>query len=97
MNWSFHPEAESEFLEAVNYYEECRTGLGHEFAVEIYAAIERIVAYPLAWPILEGQIRRLQTNRFPYGVLYTQDADTLYILAVMHLHRQPGYWKGRVT
>jgi len=97
VNWSFHPEAESEFLEAINYYEECRPGLGHAFAVEIYAAIERIVAYPLAWPILDGQIRRLQTNRFPYGVLYAQDADHIYILAVMHLHRQPGYWKGRVT
>ena len=97
MNWSFHPEAEAEFLEAINYYEKCRTGLSHAFAVEIYAAIERIVAYPLAWPILDGQIRRLQTNRFPYGVLYAQDADTLFILAVMHLHRQPGYWNERVT
>jgi hypothetical protein len=27
-NFSFHPEADEEFGEAVAYYEECETGLG---------------------------------------------------------------------
>ncbi len=27
MNYSFHPEAESELDEAINYYEECAEGL----------------------------------------------------------------------
>ena len=29
MNFRFHPDAEQEFLEAVEYYEEVDTGLGH--------------------------------------------------------------------
>lgn len=41
MKCSFHPEAEKEFYEAIDYFEEIEIGLGYDFAVEIYAAIER--------------------------------------------------------
>jgi toxin ParE1/3/4 len=48
-----------------------------------------------AWPILEGDVRRCLVNRFPYGVLYSVESDRVYVLALMHLHRRPGYWKDR--
>jgi plasmid stabilization system protein ParE len=97
MSYVFHPEAEAEFLAAIDYYENCAEGLGHDFAVEVYAAVERISAFPTAWPVLEGEVRRCQTRRFPYGVLYTEQGNDIYILAVMHLHRDPEYWKHRRT
>jgi len=34
--------------------------------------------------------------RFPYALLYRVEADTITILAVMHMHRRPGYWEQRV-
>lgn len=37
MNYSFHPEAEIEFIEAIEYYEEKESGLGYDFAVEVYS------------------------------------------------------------
>lgn len=30
MTFSFHPDAEAEFYEAIDYYERCETGLGRE-------------------------------------------------------------------
>jgi NAD(P)-dependent dehydrogenase (short-subunit alcohol dehydrogenase family) len=45
MTFSFHPRAEQELDKAVRYYEECSSGLGLEFAEEVYAAIARIIAY----------------------------------------------------
>ncbi len=96
MNYSFHPEAEREFLEAIDYYEERGEGLGFDFAGEVYAAINRAVEHPEAWPVLEGEVRRCLTTRFPYGVLYSQEPDGIFILAVMHLHRDPEYWKHRI-
>ena len=95
MTHAFHPEAELEFLEAINYSEARKEKLGYEFALEIYATIERIIAHPRAWPALEGEVRRCQTHRFPYAVLYSQEPEGSYILAIMHLHREPGYWKQR--
>jgi len=96
MNFSFHPEAEEEFLEAIAYYEGREENLGLDFAVEVYSAVNRAAEHPKAWPILEGEVRRCQTSRFPYGVLYSQEPDGIFILAVMHLHRDPDYWRRRV-
>jgi len=44
-------------------------GLGQEFAVEVHLPVNRAVAYPRAWMVLEGEVRRALVRRFPYGVL----------------------------
>ena len=31
----------------------------------------------------------------PYGVIYAVDEGVIYIAAVMHLKRKPGYWVSR--
>jgi len=95
MTFSFHPEAEKEFLEAINYYEDRERGLGYDFSIEVFATIQNIVIYPTAWPAVEEGVRRCLVHRFPYGVIYSIEQEEILILAVMHLHRHPGYWKNR--
>ena len=95
MNYYFHPDAEYEFIKAIEYYEQCEKGLGYDFSIEVYETIQRIIAYPDAWQEVDENIRRSLVNRFPYGILYYYENNELYILAVMHLHREPGYWKKR--
>ena len=95
MRFEFHPEAEADFLEAIGYYEDCEVGLGEDFSLEIHLAVQNILSYPTTWPILEDDVRRYLTNRFPYAVLYSVEPDRIYILAIMHLHRHPDYWKHR--
>ena len=95
MTFDFHPEAETEFLEAVEYYESCSSGLGEDFSLEVNATVQNILSYMYAWPIVEDDVRRCLTNRFPYGVLYSIESNRIYILAVIHLHRHPDCWKSR--
>lgn len=95
MTFSFHPAARAEFDGAIDYYEQKESGLGWDFAIEVHSAIQNIVSYPTAWPALEGEIRRCLTKRFPFGVIYVIGKTDIHILAVMHLHRQPDYWKVR--
>jgi toxin ParE1/3/4 len=95
MTFDFHPEAETELLEAIAYYENCAPGLGEDFSLEVYSTVRNILSYPHAWPIVEDDVHRCLTSRFPYGVLYSIESDCVYILAVMHLHRHPDYWKHR--
>ncbi len=64
-------------------------------ALEVHATIQRSVAFPSAWAILEGNLRRSLVKRFPYGVLYSEDQEKILIIAIMNLHRHPDYWKQR--
>lgn len=95
MTFSFHPEASEEFFGAIAYYEERQAGLGLDRALEVQAAVRNILAFPSAWPIVEGEIRRCLVHRFPYGILYAIEPAEIWILAVLHLHRSPDYWKHR--
>lgn len=95
MKYFFHPDAETDFEEAVIYYENRQYGLGYDFSIEIYSTIRRIMGNPKAWTVLEDDIRRCLTNRFPYGIIYSEEYDRIYILAVMNLRRSPDYWKYR--
>ena len=96
MKSHFHPEADREFDESVRYYENCRPGLGLEFAEEIYATISRISEYPDAWSPMSKNTRRCLASRFPYGVIFQIKSGMVRIIAVANLHRRPGYWKDRI-
>lgn len=96
VTFNFHPDAEAEFNEAIDYFENKQVGLGRDFAIEVYLTIDRVLSFPKAWAILEGKIRRSLVNRFPYGLLYAEENGGIFILAVMHLHRDPDYWKYRM-
>ncbi|MBK1618888.1 plasmid stabilization protein [Lamprobacter modestohalophilus] len=96
MSYRFHPEAEAELNLSIDYYEAIEPGLGYDFALEVYAAIHRILDFPKAWATLDDDVRRSLVKRFPYGVLYSEESDGILILAVMNLHRAPDYWKHRV-
>ena len=96
MSYRFHPEAEAELNLSIDYYESIEPGLGYDFAIEVYDTIQRVVDFPKAWTILDGDVRRSLVKRFPYGVLYSEESGGILILAVMNLHRAPDYWKHRV-
>jgi plasmid stabilization system protein ParE len=97
MKYIFHPDARLELEHSINYYEERQSGLGYDFSLEIFSTIRRIISNPKAWAILDEDIRRCITKRFPYGIIYSEQDDEIYILAVMHLKRDPEYWKYRVS
>ena len=96
MKSRFHPEAEAEFNDAVDYYDACQAGLGLEFAREVHRQ-ENICDFPLAWTPLSQNTRRCLLRRFPYGVVYQFKAGEIVIIAIMQLNRKPDYWRKRKT
>lgn len=95
MTFEFHPEARIEYFEAITYYEERQPGLGVRFTLEIESTIQRILDGPRQWREVEADVRRCLTHTFPYGLLYSIDEDRVFVLAVMHHSRKPGYWRNR--
>lgn len=96
MKFYFHPKAEQEFNNSVDYYENRQAGLGIEFAEEVCASIDRIAQYPEAWSEMSANTRRCLVNRFPYGVIFQIKAGILRIIAVSNLQRKPNHWRDRL-
>ena len=91
----FHHDADEEMKAAAVYYEERVTGLGSDFLDEIEHGLNRIRQFPLLSSIYEGEYHRYLLKRFPYGLIYRIETEKIFIIAVAHLHRKPGYWRGR--
>jgi plasmid stabilization system protein ParE len=88
--------ARRELRDAIEYYEKAKPGLGVEFLEEVRAGVDLVLQFPTAWTSLSPQIRRYQLKRFPYGLLYQVRDTHILFVAVMHLHREPEYWKDRL-
>jgi len=63
---------------------------------EVDRAVRRTVSFPMSCPEIESGVRRCLLARFPYGLIYGVDGNTIVILAVAHLHRNPRYWVDRL-
>lgn len=90
-----HPEALAEFAEAVAFYEERAPGLGQEFFTEVQRVLSAIRDNPSIGSPLDPPNRRFLCRRFPFGVIYRERDQIVWIQAGMHLRRRPGYWRDR--
>lgn len=87
--------AAREIALAFEDYEEVEKGLGVSFLDEI-ARIERHIATnPRLYQRVDGDVRRAVMRRFPYGLFYVVDGDTVNVLACFHLHRDPKRWQAQ--
>ena len=91
-----HPEARQELRDAAIYYEHQEPALGYRFVDAIESGFRQIERSPFTWRCLRGDIRRFLVKTFPYGIVYAPVDDQIFVLAVMHLKREPDYWLGRL-
>jgi len=97
VQFEFHPDTLAEYEEAARHYAACKAGLELRFIGAVEQAIHLILDAPDKWGIFEEDIRRCLTRIFPYAILYTVEPDHVLIVAVMHSHREPGYWQNRLA
>lgn len=96
MRLLFHPEAETELSATFDYYESRQEGAGCRFAEAFADALASVLEQPQLYAIIEGTFRLCRLRRFPYGIVYEVCGNAIVVVAVMHLHRQPGYWRSRM-
>jgi hypothetical protein len=97
-----HPEAQTEIVEAADWYDLQDAGLGDEFLAEIESAPALVSSSPEVWPTWPGARRRqppiqrylLKRFRF-FALAYRQFNTHVLVLAVVHTRRKPFYWLGR--
>ena len=91
----FHPEARIEFLESIVYYELQQAGLSRRFLEAVSEGVRRVQAHPKMYRLICQEWRQCRIPRFPFGIIYRVKNRRIEIIAVMHLHRRPGYWQNR--
>jgi plasmid stabilization system protein ParE len=92
----FHPEADAEYADSALYYAEHGEDLGGRFYDEIERVIAEIAAAPHRFRQYDPPARRNLARDFPYAVVYLDEPDRIWIVAVMPLRRAPDYWKHRL-
>ena len=92
----FRPEAADESIDAGEWYEARRPGLGREFADALKEVVSRIAHDPLLFPAALGEVRRAVLNRFPYAVYFRISDEDIVVLAV-HGRQDPRTWQQRTS
>ena len=92
----FHPAAGEEYLLAVQYYAEIDPQLGARFHEEVERLIAAARRNPEQFFRFSPPARRALARKFPYSLVYLDQPERLWIVAVMHAKRRPGYWRERL-
>ena len=63
-------------------------GSGGEFREEFFRVYRKLGQDPLLYAVRFANIRRLNLDRFPYGIFNVVKPDELRVLAVLHTSRE---------
>jgi plasmid stabilization system protein ParE len=87
--------ARQDLRQARDYYDQQRAGLGRRWVLAVVDALDAIVARPGSFPVVHADLRRAIVKRFPYGVFFRTAQEDIRVVAILHLHRDPGTWRRR--
>lgn len=97
MSHWIHPDAEAELGDAAVYYAtHASLAIAQAFLAEYERVRDLVVENQQRGPHTDGGLRVYHFDRFPYSLVYEEDAIRgPQIYAVAHQSREPGYWGGR--
>ena len=91
-----HSEAQAELDAAIFFYESRAKGLGLDLHAKVEQAVRAIQTSPESWPPHKHSgFRKYFVERFPFIIFFLEMPDSIWIAAVAHASRRPGYWTGR--
>lgn len=82
-----HPLVRADLSDAINWYEDQQAGLGSEFAADFLFHYIHLVRDAQLYAVRFADVRRLNLDRFPYGLFYVIRAPEIWLLAVLHASR----------
>ena len=99
------PGAVDDLQAGHDWYDEREPGLGRELAAEVFQTLDRALHHPSVLkkyehPGLPAEpvVRKIQLKRFDeYGIVYAIVGETLWVVAIAHAKRKPGYWLDRLA
>jgi toxin ParE1/3/4 len=91
-----HEAARRETNQATAWYSKRSVPAARRFRDELLAGFARAATSPLQYPSYLHGTRRVLLKKFPFFIVFLDWQDEIYIVAVAHAKRRPGYWVRRV-
>lgn len=88
--------AERDIAIAIGEYAAMAAGLGSMFLARADAAMAAIARAPEGCRKSHGEFRHLVLRRFPFGVFYLFDGETVSVVAVLNLRQDPATIRARL-
>ena len=96
MRVKIHRAASRELREAILYHDRERAGYGDRFVAAFATGRDFLRQFPNSGrPHLLGT-RVWKLMGFRYNIVYMIRGAVVFIIAVAHQRRQPGYWRDRL-
>lgn len=90
------PEAQIEFNQSIDWYEDRRRGLGQQFVKSIDLAIHSIAETPEQSAFVHRDVRCKSVKGFPYQIFYrVLDQKIIEVISIFHVRQHPGVWQSR--
>ncbi|HSI52002.1 MAG TPA: type II toxin-antitoxin system RelE/ParE family toxin [Ideonella sp.] len=89
------PDAETEIAGAFQWYRERNPLAAEAFRTEALDCIDALANSAEKWKKDDDDTRHCLLRRFPYTVFYEIEGAVVFVLAVSHQRREPGYWRDR--
>ena len=95
MRVDFHPEAIAELEASAEWYLHRSPPAAQGFALAVETALDRIARFPERYPRVDARHRACTVEKYPFQIIYRDDDQCIFIIAIAHAKRRPGYWKRR--
>jgi len=91
----FHPDAADELIETAAWYESAVPALGECFVAAVETAIHLLAGHRELGQEIESGFRHFVLAEFPHSVIYRLEPECVWVVAIAHHKRAPGYWRER--
>ncbi len=85
----FHPGVEADIEEIVAFHGERDPALPSAFRARLKEQVDGVLLFPRAGAVLFEDYRRVLLKQFPFMVVYSASDDAIYVLAIVHVRRDP--------
>jgi len=88
-------DAERELDEAIAFLEGSRGGSGFRFLADVEHTLQMAVQFPYIGRKNSRRMRVVVMTGWPYKIVYSVEGDIIFVWAIAHDSRKPGYWRKR--
>lgn len=92
----YHPDASDEVAEAFSWYARIDPEVGQQFKLEFEHAEQLVQRSPESWATYLLETRGFRFQKFPFVLSCVIRGQQVFIVALAHTTRKPGYWRERL-